>query len=100
MLDTKLLEAQFRTAEVAAPTAATAAKPVDARKGPVLLLDGKRQQNAGIAFARLRMKPADIRSLVLATDINGMPLARATCALLALHYSFTAACSLESASDL
>lgn len=35
-----------------------------------MLLDGKRQQNAGIALARIRMRPAEIRAAVLACDLN------------------------------
>lgn len=58
---------------MAAPTASAAASAAAAaaaskRKGPIMLLDGKRQQNAGIGLARVRMKPTDIRDAVLAAN--------------------------------
>jgi hypothetical protein len=58
------------SALAAAQAAAAAAAK---KKGPVLLLDPKRQQNAGIALARLRMRPAEIRAAVLAADTNLLP---------------------------
>jgi hypothetical protein len=46
------------------------------RKGPVLLLEAKRQQNAGIALARLRMKNAEVRDAVLAADLRTLSAER------------------------
>lgn len=46
------------------------------KSGPVLLLDGKRQQNAGIALARMKMKPDQVRAAVLAGDATALGEAR------------------------
>ena len=80
-LDVAEIESLFRAAAAAAvvtadsnsgatPAAAAAAKaPASpSRPGPVLLLDGKRQQNAGIALARVRLPAEALRRAVLAGD--------------------------------
>lgn len=39
------------------------------RRGPVLLLDATRQKNAGIALARLKIRPDDVKKALLACDL-------------------------------
>jgi len=51
--------------EAAAAMKKAAAGNAPKKSGPVMLLDGKRQQNAGIALARLKMAPSELRSAVL-----------------------------------
>jgi hypothetical protein len=74
-IDSALLEKLFAVTETNATVTASkpqsSATPVpEKRKGPVLILDGKRQQNAGIGLARIRMKPAVIREAVLKADTS------------------------------
>lgn len=51
-------------------TAAEGAKARADKRGPTLLLDGKRQQNVGIALARFHIEPEDIRRKVRAAVLR------------------------------
>lgn len=80
-LDTSTLEELFRAsggasggATTGAAGAAGAAAMTNKAKGPVLLLDGKRQQNAGIALSRVRLSHSEIRRMILAGDATNLRL--------------------------
>jgi hypothetical protein len=73
LLETMFAQATPSSATTGAnPNAAGAAPaPAPVKKGPTLLFDSKRQQNAGIALARVRLRHEDVRKAVLECDLGG-----------------------------
>jgi hypothetical protein len=72
-LDVSELEALFG-AQASAPavqSAASSAPEPEKRRGPVLLLDGKREQQGLIMLAGLRTPDSVIRSAILSADSSG-----------------------------
>ncbi len=63
-------------AEAEAVMKKAAAGNAPKKSGPVMLLDGKRQQNAGIALARLKMTPSELRTAVLEADAAALGVQR------------------------
>jgi hypothetical protein len=70
LLEREEIEKLFRAAAPAAMPAAPDPSKA-AASGPIMLFDAKRQQNAGIPLARVRLTPKEVRDAVLAMDANG-----------------------------
>ena len=71
-LDFSDLEKKFAAVQAVVKTEVQST-PAAAKRGPILLISGKRQQNASIALARIRLKPAEVRDAILQCDFGCLP---------------------------